>query len=299
MAAKPDVVIHQLTDLPDVIEPDKMPAALAANARLRIEGTYNLIVAAKTAGARRIIAQSIAFMYAPGKPPYRETDPLAPCRRRAGAACRRAAFMRLRARCLARPGSKASCCGTAGCTDRAPGREKPDGPGFVHTDAAAQAALLAVTQGAPGIYNIAEDDGAVDMSKARHDLGFDPAFRISAGLNGLLRNFESAQAVAPGCVDRLGDPDPDTNRDVDGISGANNSNGLVSTASPLCAPVIASASQSLPGPEHSAALVVKAAPSPHGGKSRRWAPAPGSAPALALPSRSHTKFRHQWMPYDR
>ena len=46
------------------------------------------------------------------------------------------------------------------------------------TDAAAQAALLAVTRGAPGIYNVAEDDGAVDMSKARHNLGFDPAFRI-------------------------------------------------------------------------------------------------------------------------
>ena len=30
IAAKPDVVIHQLTDLPDVIDPDKMPAALAA-----------------------------------------------------------------------------------------------------------------------------------------------------------------------------------------------------------------------------------------------------------------------------
>ena len=88
-AAKPDVVIHQLTDLPDVIDPDKMPAALAANARLRIEGTYNLIVAAKSAGARRFIAQSIAFMYAPGKPPYRETDPLVPASEGPGGASAR------------------------------------------------------------------------------------------------------------------------------------------------------------------------------------------------------------------
>jgi hypothetical protein len=48
----------------------------------------------------------------------------------------------------------------------------------VHVDAAAQAALLAVTKGAQ-VYNIAEDDGAVSSAKARRDLGFDPGFRIS------------------------------------------------------------------------------------------------------------------------
>ena len=34
------------------------------------------------------------------------------------------------------------------------------------------------TGGAPGIYNIAEDDGAVSIEKARKLLGFDPAFRL-------------------------------------------------------------------------------------------------------------------------
>ena len=38
--------------------------------------------------------------------------------------------------------------------------EAAQGRGPLHVDAAAQAALLAVTRGAPGIYNIAEDDGA-------------------------------------------------------------------------------------------------------------------------------------------
>ena len=46
--------------------------------------------------------------------------------------------------------------------------EEPD-------DAAAHAALLAVTRGSPGIYNVAEDDGLVAIDKAREDLGFDPA----------------------------------------------------------------------------------------------------------------------------
>ena len=46
------------------------------NARLRIEGTRNLMAAAKAAGARRVIAQSIAFVYAPGPKPHHESDPL-------------------------------------------------------------------------------------------------------------------------------------------------------------------------------------------------------------------------------
>lgn len=54
------------------------------------------------------------------------------------------------------------------------------GRGPLHVDAAAQAALLAVTRGSPGIYNIAEDDGAVTTDKARRHLGFHAAFRLPA-----------------------------------------------------------------------------------------------------------------------
>ena len=50
--------------------------ARAAIARIRIEGTRNLMAAARAAGVRRVIAQSIAFVYAPGPEPLRETDPL-------------------------------------------------------------------------------------------------------------------------------------------------------------------------------------------------------------------------------
>ena len=56
----------------------------------------------------------------------------------------------------------------------------PEGRGFVHVDAAAQAALLALTRGDPGTYNIADDDGAVSIDKARRELGFDPTFRLPA-----------------------------------------------------------------------------------------------------------------------
>ncbi len=52
----PDVVMHQLTDLPD--ELDQVPAYVARNNRMRTEGTRHLLAAA---GASRILAQSIAW----------------------------------------------------------------------------------------------------------------------------------------------------------------------------------------------------------------------------------------------
>ena len=50
-------------------------------------------------------------------------------------------------------------------------------PPALHVDAAAHAALLAVDRGS-GIYNIAEDDGAVAITRARAQLGFDPTIRL-------------------------------------------------------------------------------------------------------------------------
>ncbi len=52
------------------------------------------------------------------------------------------------------------------------------GKGPLHIDAAGNAARLAVTRGAAGIYNIAEDDGALLTEKAGRELGFDPGFRL-------------------------------------------------------------------------------------------------------------------------
>ncbi|MGN6697823.1 MAG: NAD-dependent epimerase/dehydratase family protein [Thermomicrobiales bacterium] len=68
VAARPDVVIHQLTDLAG--------HDFAGNTRIRIEGTRNLVDAAQAAGVRRVIAQSLAFAYAPGAGPAREDEPL-------------------------------------------------------------------------------------------------------------------------------------------------------------------------------------------------------------------------------
>ncbi len=74
--ARPEVVIHQLTDLPQLLAA-RSADTLDRNSRLRTEGTANLVAAAQAAGARRLIAQSIAFVYADGPEPHAESDPIA------------------------------------------------------------------------------------------------------------------------------------------------------------------------------------------------------------------------------
>jgi nucleoside-diphosphate-sugar epimerase len=77
VGASPEVVVHELTDLPPNIDPRKMEEQAAGNDRIRTEGTRNLVAAALEAGARRLVAQSIAFAYAPiGGPVKDERDPL-------------------------------------------------------------------------------------------------------------------------------------------------------------------------------------------------------------------------------
>lgn len=62
---EPDIVLHQLTDLPDALE--DLQASLQRNGRIRSEGTRNLLAAA---GGVRMLAQSIAFP--PGAPEHEE-----------------------------------------------------------------------------------------------------------------------------------------------------------------------------------------------------------------------------------
>jgi len=58
-AFAPDMVMHQLTDLPDDVE--EIGRFGDRNDRIRREGTANLLAAARAAGAPRFLAQSIAW----------------------------------------------------------------------------------------------------------------------------------------------------------------------------------------------------------------------------------------------
>ncbi|MGH6673269.1 MAG: NAD-dependent epimerase/dehydratase family protein [Xanthobacteraceae bacterium] len=175
IAAGPDVAMHQLTDLPRVLDDDQqLAAAYALNARMRTEGTRNLVAAAKAAGARRFIVQSVAFAYAPGKEPHRETDPLNLVDGPRLKTVRAAADME---RQVLESGLEAIVLRYGLFYGPGTWSETPAQKPSLHIDAAAQAASLAVSRGT-GVYNIADDDGAVSIEKARRELGFDPAFRL-------------------------------------------------------------------------------------------------------------------------
>jgi len=65
-AARPDVVVNELTKLPRDYDTRNMDERFyAPTNRIRTEGGGNLIEAARAAGARRFVSQSIAFLYAP------------------------------------------------------------------------------------------------------------------------------------------------------------------------------------------------------------------------------------------
>ena len=76
--AEPDAIIHELSNLPPDLDPKHLSAQLAPTNRLRREGTRNLIGAARALGVQRLLAQSIAFAYAPaGDWVKSESEPLA------------------------------------------------------------------------------------------------------------------------------------------------------------------------------------------------------------------------------
>jgi len=179
VAARPEVVIHQLTDLPSAPGTPGYEEGQKRNNRLRRDGTRNLVTAAKEAGARRVIAQSIAFAYAPGAGPRHESDPLD-----LGAegvrALTVAGVTALEKAVLGTPQLGGIVLRYGFFYGPGTWNEKAPRPPSIHIDAAAHATLLALTRGAPGIYNIAEDDGAVSITKARAELGFDPTMRLDA-----------------------------------------------------------------------------------------------------------------------
>jgi hypothetical protein len=63
-AFKPDVILNELTDLPDEVE--KIGDHAKLNARIRTEGNQNVIEAARQSGSPKILAQTVAWKLADG-----------------------------------------------------------------------------------------------------------------------------------------------------------------------------------------------------------------------------------------
>ncbi len=60
----PDLVLHELTDLPDDLA--DLPEESLLNARIRVEGTRNLLDAMQGLDQAKIVAQSVAWTMRPG-----------------------------------------------------------------------------------------------------------------------------------------------------------------------------------------------------------------------------------------
>ena len=76
-SVRPDVIINELTSLPQHYTPTDMKAAAERDARVRLEGNRNLLAAALQTGVRRFMVQSAGFWYAPGEGLADENESLA------------------------------------------------------------------------------------------------------------------------------------------------------------------------------------------------------------------------------
>lgn len=177
-AAAPEVVMNQLTELPQAYDPRRIGPWYERTSRLRVDGTRHLLAAAQEVGARRFIYQSIAFMYALRGPWVLDED--APLALKApdpfGAVVRGTVEgerltletegiegVVLRYGQLYGPRTYFSREGHFGFMARR--RQLPivgDGEGvtsFLHVDDAASAAVCAMERGR-GVYNIVDDEPA-------------------------------------------------------------------------------------------------------------------------------------------
>jgi nucleoside-diphosphate-sugar epimerase len=176
--AAPDVLVHQLTALSGAGSPRAFTKAFEETNRLRSEGTDILLAAARAAGVRRIVAQSFGgWPYARvGGPVKTENDPLDPNPARVAAPGLAAIRhleeavtgygegLALRYGGFYGPGTSLGPGGAH--TELVRNRKFPivgDGAGvwsFLHIDDAASATVAAIERGAPGVYNIADDEPA-------------------------------------------------------------------------------------------------------------------------------------------
>ena len=177
--ARPEVIVHEMTAIGGASDLAHFDRTFAATNRLRTEGLDNLLAAAREIGTRRFIAQSFCgWPYArTGGPVKTEEDPLDPSpprefrntleaiRHLESAVLGATAFDGLVLRYGAFYGPRTGLFDGA-MIDLLRRRRAPligDANGwwsFLHVDDAAHATALAVEKGAPGLYNIVDDDPA-------------------------------------------------------------------------------------------------------------------------------------------
>jgi nucleoside-diphosphate-sugar epimerase len=179
--SRPDVIVHELTAIPDNLNLRNFDRDFAQTNRLRTEGTDHLLSAGRAAGVKRFVAQSFAGwpFERTGSPVKSEDDPLDPTPpgaiRETHAAIRHVEQavvgadwtegIVLRYGGFYGPGTSLDLSG-GGYVDAIRARKFPivgNGAGvwsFVHIEDAADATVAAIEHGSRGIYNIVDDDPA-------------------------------------------------------------------------------------------------------------------------------------------
>ena len=206
-AARPDVVVHQLTALPKNASPSALRKSMALTTRLRVETVPIFAKAARAAGARRCVVQSISFVTRPdGEPDLDETAALwldGPAELRgvveAVATLEKATLgeaglegIVLRYGFFYGPGTWYAPDGTIGRMVKR--RLYPfigDGQGrssFIHIDDAVEATVQALIKGEPGIYNVTDDQPATQnewLTELSRLVGVEPPWRVPTWLGRL------------------------------------------------------------------------------------------------------------------
>jgi nucleoside-diphosphate-sugar epimerase len=172
LAASPDAIVHQATALSGARFSRRLDRTFAVTNRLRVEGTDALLAAGREAGVARFVAQSFANLrYARvGGPVKTEDDPLGVAPARSMRATY-AAMQHVDEAVVAAGGIALRYGSFYGAADDSlvePVRRRQfpivaDGAGvssFVHLDDAAEATVLALEHGEPGIYNVVDDEPA-------------------------------------------------------------------------------------------------------------------------------------------
>jgi nucleoside-diphosphate-sugar epimerase len=180
MRAEPEVVIHQLTALAGAKSFKNFDKEFALSNRLRTEGTDHLLAGARAVGARRFIAQSYGnWNYERTRtglkteedpldpnPPKNQRESLEAMRYLEKEVCGADDIegVALRYGNFYGPGTGIDLNGSI--VEQVRKRKFPvvgDGAGvwsFIHIDDAASAAIAALDHGAPGVYNIVDDEPA-------------------------------------------------------------------------------------------------------------------------------------------
>jgi 2-alkyl-3-oxoalkanoate reductase len=177
IAANPEVIVSELTRLPEKYDLRKID--YGPTNRVRVEGGRNLISAGRKVGARRFVTQSVAFLYEPEGDLVKDED--APTFRDAPGPFKSGLEATLT--------SEREVLGAEGidglvlrygqfygpdtyfddrgsiASDVKKRRFPIVGKGsgvfsFIHIEDAADATVAAVERGAPGIYNVVDDDPA-------------------------------------------------------------------------------------------------------------------------------------------